>query len=33
VLTRTLRAEALQEFRQRLPALLDADEFSVVGRV
>ncbi len=32
VLTRTLRADALQEFRQRLPALLDADEFSVGGR-
>ena len=31
VLTRTLKASALQEFRQQLPALLDADEFQVLG--
>ena len=31
VLTRTLRAEALLEFRQQLPALLDADDFTVAG--
>lgn len=32
VLTRTLRAAPLREFRQQLPALLDADEFGLVGR-
>ena len=31
VLTRTLMAAPLQEFRQQLPALLDGDEFAVLG--
>ncbi|MVN75962.1 amidohydrolase [Hymenobacter sp. HMF4947] len=32
VLTRTLRAAPLQEFRQQLPALFDADDFELAGR-